>query len=592
MKIKPRKEPKVRRPEITITSLAGNNREFDFMPSLKAQGSTDQRRIINSLKDGTYQPFMAQVEYKAEFDKTGRLLKASPNDNMYGSTSKDRFDFTGKEFSADVYQKKKMMGESPLELMIKTFEKTNTPIMPRYYANPYQYFDNVLLADGYVNSYAGSVVDMYVDFIMPKTLKPVLKLRNPDDSGDDKAQQKEIEANQDIIEKLIEVDNFFSNDGVEPQDQYLGIPIQAKFKSLITNMLVFGRNCMCFEHWEDLPHFKDSEGKEYEDIPNVLKLIQSIDMGMIAIDYYTGKLGGIWMYNSVPFIPMSKMVYLVNKPASPMIGSLYYGFSLMQRCIDAVRILRRILAQNIPQYVRSGYSGMGVFLFDSTTYPDSIRKTIRTSLINNFKAGEMSVIDYANIKDFDYKEIKINADINYLIDLKEALIKLIVGIMGMPQSLIFDEGSSTRDTLVGRIISFINNEVTQLRNSIGEQIASQWYIRNFRILYKDKPEILKKFTIAVEFEEMDLETKTEKVERLILEQQLAPYTDKYIGEELGDKDYENHIDPKKREEENQQKNSSPFPFPQKPKAQGGGNFSVKGTGTNKSMTAKVKVTPI
>lgn len=563
------------------------------MPSLKAQGSMDQRKIINSLKDGTYQPFMAQVEYTAEFDeKTHQLKKAYPSDQMYGGTSKDKFDFTGKEFSAEVYQKKRMMGQSPLELMIQTFAKTNTPVMPRYYANPYQYFDNVLLADGYVNSYAGSVVDMYVDFIMPKTLKPVLKLRNPDNEGDDKTQQKIIEDNQEIIEKLIEVDNFFSNDGVEPQDAYLGIPIQAKFKSLITNHLVFGRNCMVFEHWEDLPHFKDKDGKEYKDIPNVLKLIQSIDMGMIAIDYYTGKLGGIWMYNSVPFIPMSNMVYLVNKPASPMIGSMYYGFSLMQRCIDAVRILRRILAQNIPQYVRSGYSGMGVFLFDSTTYPDDVRKKIRTSLVNNFKAGEMGVIDYANIKDFEYKEIKINADIDYLINLKESLIKLIVGIMGMPQSLIFDESSSTRDTLVGRIISFINNEVTQLRNSIGEQIASQWYIRNFRILYKDKPEILKRFTIGVEFEEMDLETKTEKVERLILEQQINPYTNKYIGEELGDKDYENHIDPDKIKQEQEQKNSSPFPFPQKPKAQGGGEFSVKGTGTNRNMTARVKVTPI
>jgi len=89
---------------------------------------------------------------------------------------------------------------------------------------------------------------------------------------------------------------------------------------------------------------------------------------------------------------------------------------------------------------------------------------------------------------------------------------------------------------------------------------------------------------------MDLETKTEKVERLILEQQLNPYKDDYIGKELGDMDYLDHIDTKKRDEENQQKNSSPFPFPNKPKASGGGTFTVKDSDTNK--TASVKVTPV
>ncbi|MGH2613318.1 MAG: hypothetical protein ACRDFB_09780, partial [Rhabdochlamydiaceae bacterium] len=128
-----------------------------------------------------------------------------------------------------------------------------------------------------------------------------------------------------------------------------------------------------------------------------------------------------------------------------------------------------------------------------------------------------------------------------------------------------------------------------LRTSIGEQIASQWYIRNFRILYADNKEILEKFTIGVEFEEMDLETKTEKVERLILETQLNPYTDDYIGKEIGDPDYLNHIDTKKRDKQDQQ-NKNPFPFPGKPQAQGGGTFSVKDSDTNK--TARIRVTPI
>lgn len=576
-----------KKPRIHIESIT-NGDDYDFFPHLNITGNSAQRDIIKQLKKGSYMPLMRQVPYAAEVDpETHHLYKASPEDNLVKSTPRDIFDYTSdpkikSEYNASVYMKKRQEGKTSLELQIDIYDKTNIPIRPRYYHNPLQYFDHVLLADGYVNSFAGTCVDMLLDFIMPKRLKPVLLLRHPDKHGPPEQQQKLIEENQEIIQKLLDVDEFYSDDGPKAQDSYMGMPLQEKFKALIRYTLTFGRNCLAFENWEHLPHVK-IDGEEYEDIPNVIKTIQSIDMGMVEIDLYTGKLGGIYMYNSVPFVATKNMLYLVNKFANPMIGSLYYGFSVIQRAIDPIRLYRRILARNFMQFVRTSYSGMGMFLFDSTQYDPATRSAIRAAITNAYQAGEIGVIDYANIKDFDFKEIKITPEITALIQLHEAMVKIMVAIIGMPQSIIFDEAAANRATLVGRVLSFLQNQVPHYRGSFGAQISSQWYMRNFRIIYENRPEILEMFKIGVEFEEMEFETKTEKVERLLQEMQLNPLTDEYIGQQLNDPDYLNHIDADKKKLQEQQQSSGPLASMMKPKPKT--VFSVKDSMGNLSKVS-------
>lgn len=556
--------------------------DFDYFPHLNVRGNSEQQRLIRQLKRGTYQPFMNTVPYKAEIDEATRgLISAKPANDLIVSTPLDEFKNDLKEYRAEVYMKKRQEGKTSLELQNEIFDRTNIPIRPRYYHNPLQYFDHVLLADGYVNSFAGSCVDMLLDFIMPKRVKPVLLLRHPDKHGSPEKQQEIIEKNQEIVQKLLDVDDFYSDDGPVEQDPYMGLPFQEKLKAALRYCLCFGRGVLAFENWEHLPHVR-IDGTEYKDIPNVLKTIQTIDVGMIEIDLYTGKLGGCYMYNSVPFVSTKNMLYLVNKFANPMIGSLYYGFSVIQRAIDPIRLYRRILAKNYMQFVRTSYSGMGMFIFDSTQYDPATRSQIRANIVNAYKAGEIGVIDYANIKDFEFKEIKISPEITGLIALQEALIKIMIAIIGMPQSLVFDEAAANRATLVGRVVSFINNQIAQYRNTFGDQIASQWYLRNFRILYKDDIKILETFKIGVEFEEMELETKTEKVERLLEEMQLNPLTDEYIGQELNDPDYLNHIDCDKKKEQEQQ--GAPFgSMPIKPKPS---TFTVKDSMGNVSKVSK------
>ncbi len=567
---KPTRKDKV--PSINFYSLDPlGDEDFDFFPHMGLKGLSGlEKEMTQQLKNGTYKPFMQLVEYKAEFKKGDKHMLVSAEPLEAESTKHDIY-------SADmVEQQEKQPAATRLEILSKQFSKSNIPLRPRWYHNPLQYFDHVVLSDGYTNSFAGTVIDTWGDFIMPKTIKPLLKLRFPKDIGDKKKQEEEIKKNDEIIDTLEAVDEWYSDRGRTAQDPFMDIPLQQKFKALIINKLTFGRDACVFENWKHIEPVTVNK-IEYKGLPNVVKVMHPIDMGMLEIDEYTWKLGGMYIHNDRSYIPANQMMYLVNQYQSPMIGSFLYGYSKIQRAIDPFRLLRRIFAKNYQNFIRASYSGMGMWVFDSSGYSDDVRKKIRTALINSYKAGEVGVIDYANIKDLEWREIKIDVKIADLQQLQEQLIKVVIGITGIPQSLIFDEAAATRATLVGRIISFINNQVTTERTSSTQQISSQWYNRIFREIYKKDKDIIGKFYIDCEFEEMELETKLEKVARLLQETQLNQYTNEYLGEELGDKSYLEHIDEEKNEQKEQQ---SPFgKMPMKPS--GSGNFSVTDSQTGK-----------
>ena len=556
--------------------------DFDFFPHLGlSKLSGLEETLTKQLKAGTYQPFMQAVEYTAEIkrDKKHTLKSAHP---LEASINAPKYDiYTAEDM---VEQSTRNPAKTRVEVLGEQFKQIRYPMRPRYYHNPLQYFDHVVLSDAYSNSFGGTVIDTWGDFTMPKLLKPVLRLRCPKSVGDKKAQENKIKENNDIIERLEAIDLWYSDLGKEVQDPHMDIPLQQKFRALIINFLTFGRDAFVFENWKHLAPVTVDE-VEYKGLPNVIKVLHPIDMGMIELDEFTWKLGGMYVHADRAYVPAAQMLYLVNQYQNPMIGSFMYGRSKLQPAIDPIRLLRRIFARNYQIFIRNSYSGMGMFIFDSTQYPEDIRKKIRTSILNSWKAGEVGVIDYANIKDFEWKEMKINVDIAGLQALQEQLIKVVIGITGIPQSLIFDEAAATRATLVGRIVSFINNQITQLRTTITQQISAQWYNRVFRTVYEQDDDILEKFYIDCEFEEMELETKLEKVARLIQEQTLNPYTNEYLGEELGDKDYLEHID----EDKVKQQKDDPFAqMGKEPMKPGGhGSFSVIDSQTGKPT----KVTP-
>jgi len=223
---------KDKEPQISIMSLdlLGGDNDFDYFPHMKwsEKLKTLENDLVGQVKRGTYQIFNQAVEYTAvvKKDKNHTLVSAKPKSDEYEASKHSIYE-------ADmVEQQTRAPGKTRYEVLNEQFQRSNIPLRPRYYHNPLQYFDHVVLADGYVNSFGGTVVDTYVDFVMPKMIKPVLKLRNPKNVGDKKAQEKKIKESQEIIDKLEAIDMWYSDKGRSESDPLMDIPFQQKIKSI------------------------------------------------------------------------------------------------------------------------------------------------------------------------------------------------------------------------------------------------------------------------------------------------------------------------------------------------------------------------
>lgn len=638
---------------------ADGDEYFDFFPHMSANAVSDplDKQAVLDLKAGTYMPYMNPLEYEGGWDdqytEFSATLQPGPHALGAGGTS-GTFTVAGDEAVAAAMrfhahlrrladgtvglgvaaiQMPGTGGGAPLqsaermrlEDLARMYINNRVPIRRKYYANPRQYYDHILLADAYANTFAGEVIDTFVDFVIGAGIYPVITLRRK--TGDPEADKEALEEGQAAANDLMQIDAWYSDTGPEKQDDYFDVPFEDKLRDAITSMFVFGRVAIAKENWGHLPKVSIVEGdedegkspdpkgtggpfdpnggggnggddnakpkpkeknrnalgaavdddddgkppskdalgkengdknkdgketgelKEFPKLPNVLKVIHPIEMGLTEVELFTGKVAGVWISNDQPYLPADEMIYLVNSFNSPMIGTNTYGFTRLQRCIDHTRLYRRLIAKNFPQFLRTSASGMGAFIMNTTGYPQAVRDRIKQSMRNLYKTGEIAVIDYANVNDFEWKEFKINTDIEALVEVQQAMLSAISTILGVPHSIVFDNAES-RATLIGRIVTYMATTIKSARRRLGMQLAQQWWLPNLRVLKEDDPEFLKKYTIEVRFAEMSLETKLEKVERLLQEIQLNPYKNSYLGEQLDDPDYQMHIDDAKIEEQN------------------------------------------
>ncbi len=596
-----RKEELDKTPRIDVYSLGRPDsfvqKEMDYFPELdpRAVDGPDREAIL-ALKDGTYRPYMQTVDYRGQVmqadspeDGNGKMVmvasidtkKAGPVIPLHGAGT---FRLMPHPYESRSAASRSISGPGSMVISptlgglaspgggitgeaqrIGQLERmygnkmNRSPIRRKYYANPRQYYDHVLLADAYANTFAGTIAETLVDFVVGKGVYPKMALRKP--SGDAEADKKELEEARETLDTLNAIDDWYSDTAYKEQDTWFDIPFQDKIKSAVLLMFVFGRDCIVKERWDhmampedaiDLPSKPEGnrsflEGEQ--ELPNVLKVIHPIEMGLTEVELYSGKVAGLWISNDQPYVPMSQMMYFVNGHSSPMIGTATYGYSRLQRCIAHTRLYRRLFDVNFPQYLRASATGMGAFVMNTTGYPAAVRNAMRESLRNIYTTGEIAVIDYANTDDFEWKEFKINTDIVALKDLEQSLLGTISTVLGVPHSIVFDSAES-RATLIGRIVTFQNTTVEAARANIGRQLVQQWWLPNLRRIQSE--EFLKKFTVVAEYRELSLETKLEKVERLLQETQLNPYKDSYLGEELGISDYLSKIDEEKLEEQKQQ----------------------------------------
>ena len=81
-------------------------------------------------------------------------------------------------------------------------------LMPHLYANPMQYLDYRIYEALLKHTFVGALADALVKYIVGNGFAPELELINPDE--DESKNKKQIEQHQDIITKMIRIDDQMS----------------------------------------------------------------------------------------------------------------------------------------------------------------------------------------------------------------------------------------------------------------------------------------------------------------------------------------------------------------------------------------------
>jgi len=408
---------------------------------------------------------------------------------------------------------------------------------PKFFMNPYQDLDYMVLQDIYANSMGGRIIDRKEELKFGQGIRPVLKLRRPEQHGDEEQQQKILEENQHIIEKLIMVDDALG-DPDDALDPYLDTNVNTKFQALSKNASVFGRSMIIKEFNQRL---KLADGTSYPQIPNVLKVIHPRDMGLVEIDQESWKLKSVQIRFTAQQIFPQQMIYIENGSNNPVYNALHYGFSEMQSMIGASRSLRQMIEVDFPTITKHIWAGIG-FMFirpEGTTQAekqselDQINSVVRVGRMNDLMINPEDVrVDF---QDFQPK-------IQELVTLADFLIRHNIAQTGMPQALFAQEQDSNRSTLVQKIRLFMDGGLKNQQKDFAQQIAKQWYMPNFKAIFGDKKEF-KTFKIEAEFEPLKIEAFDDAVDAVIKLNKEFPLLPTAAGELLGIDNFETMIDP-------------------------------------------------
>ena len=414
--------------------------------------------------------------------------------------------------------------------------KKNNAFFPKFFMNPYQDLDYIVLQDIYANTIAGRIIDRNIEMIFGRGIRPVLKLRQP--SGNKEKDQKEIESNQKIIDDLLQVDEVLSDpdDSIDP---FLDSDANTKFLALVKNAFVFGRSMIIkgFNKPVKLP-----DGRVFTEIPDTLKVIHPRDMGIVEIDQASWKLKSVGIRFTAQQIIPQQMIYLEHGSNNPVFNALHYGYSAMQSMIGASRSLRQMIEIDFPTITKHLWAGIGFGLTapEGTTPADKEREL--NEILSKIRAGRMNWLmldpEKTNIQFQDF-----NPKINELVQLADFLIRYNIAQTGMPQAIFAQEKDSNRSTLIGKIRLFMDTVVKNQQKWICQQLAKQWYMPNFKAIYGKDSKIFKKFKVDCEFEPNKFEAFDDAADAVIKINKEFPLKAESAGELLGLDEFENMLDP-------------------------------------------------
>lgn len=490
-----------------------------------------------------------------DFDDTS-LIDATRHHNNFLNTYTPQYNVqaTDVKFNA----KKEIEGTFPF---VAKKTSTGRVFFPKFFINPLQALDYIVLQDIYMHTICGSIIDVLVAFTMGRGVRPILKLNSEDEVEIKKSGKKDnakgalpkekdetkeeaiarvLDENKSLLDPIIAVDDMFADP--MGNDPMLDEDFNSKVEALVRNHWVYGRDVMTYEYFDD--RVFEFDGIKYPDIPNVLKILHPRDIGFVQIDQPTLKMVGVQLMFGTGIVESSDMLYLEHMSNSAIYNGKFYGYSKMQRMIGHGRSLRKLIDKDFPNVASIGYAGFSVIAFQEDTKGSEKEEEQNTTFVNNLTIGSPNAISIEDpVNGMHVHNINTDAKISEMIEMAHFHAEAAAKSAEVPTTLVSKEKDPNRDTLLGILRLFLENVIKRHRIKIGKQLTSQWYMKNFRIIYAKKPEVLEKFHVEAEFDDFKLESWADLVNSVIELSKLKPLKAEALGELLGIQNFENMIDP-------------------------------------------------
>lgn len=429
---------------------------------------------------------------------------------------------------------------SPLSAaQVDSQRNLNKNWIPHYFVNPMQDLDYLVLQAIARSTFIGPLMETITKFQVGTGFKPELELINPDRDPD--KNEKMIEENQEIIDKLIAIDEQVNLASTGDDDTHeLDVPLIDKVAALITTKNLFNRSALIFGYDKPI----EIDGKRYKEIPSSLKFAHPRDLGIIQVNPDSWRLQSVQWRNAYYMVPTRDMIYMWNPWVTAKTrNAWFYGDSLTLPMLDAGRVVRKNIGVNFNAMAEATWSGLAMITVRPEGQKESDKQAEYNQVVKNMVRGGPNVL-MERPEDVRVDNIDFAPKVKEFQELTEAMLRYQVACTGMPHSMFYDESQSNRATMIGKIQLATATVINPMRESDGRLFSSQWYQRWFRLLYKEKkPDLLKTFRIRMTFKDLRIEEWFDKVEAANEVDSRKQLTDESYGQLTGIDNYQNKVDP-------------------------------------------------
>lgn len=451
------------------------------------------------------------------------------------------------------------INSSPTPFTAKT--KDGLPAYPKFFWNPYTALDYLVFQDVYTHTICGTIIDLLVSFSVGMGIKPVLKLINPNEveikdkdvksknpDGTEKTEkvketkqeaiERIIDENQSLLEPLIAIDESF---GELSEQAGIAEDWDSIVEAFVRNHWIFGRDIITMETSDD--YIFEFKGVKYPEIRTVAKVQHPRDLNFVQIDQDTQNLVSVSLMFSPNMITKDEMIYLAHKSDSPIYNGKWYGYALIQRMLGSGRSLRKLTDRDFPNVASIGYAPFTIVAMKRDEKGTNNESTQNTTFLNTMVSGQPNAISLANPeKDLIVHHIDTKPDIPGMIEMAHYHAESAAKTVQVPTALVSKEKDPNRDTLLGILRLFSEVEIPRRRLPITRAFTKQHYMVNWKVIYKDKSEVTKKFRVEAEFTDVKIDSWADIVSAFIELNKVFRFKPESAGEFLGIENLESKID--------------------------------------------------